>query len=64
MSVWENVPLFSRNNGGLLQIDDRESRLKTRYSQLKETGESIHALMTVSIIFKINPFETQQELVI
>jgi len=50
MSKWENLPLFERANGGLLQLEDKETRLKDRYSQLKDVGEKIHGLLRVSYI--------------
>ena len=54
MSTWKDVPLTKRPENAkttLLQLDDRQTRLDNRYKEIKETGQKIHDLVKVSLIF-------------
>lgn len=48
MATWSKQPLFERKEGkneSLLNLDDREDRLKKRYDEIEKTGEKIHGLI-------------------
>jgi dynein heavy chain len=53
MSTWNNVSLFRRfeAKSTLLQLDDRQARLDNRYKEIKETGQKIHDLVKVSLLY-------------
>jgi hypothetical protein len=48
MSKLEDTPLFTRNNTGLLQLENKNDFIETRYGQLKEMNEKIQDLLKVS----------------
>ena len=51
MNTWSKVPLFERKEGkneSLLNLDDRQDRLKKRYDEISQAGEKIHGLLKVS----------------
>lgn len=50
MSTWSKTPLFERKDDkhdSLLHLDDREDRLKKRYTEIRTTGEQLHKLLKV-----------------
>ncbi|GAB1599188.1 dynein beta chain, ciliary [Argonauta hians] len=52
MSTWSKTPLFERKEdkfGSLLNLDDREERLKRRYKEIEEAGEQIHRLLKENV---------------
>lgn len=56
MAQWAEAPLFDRKDGkkdALLSLDDRETRLTTRYGEFKTAGEKIHQLVADNLqLFK------------
>jgi dynein heavy chain len=58
MATWSKLPLFERKEGkneSLLNLDDREERLKKRYDEIEKTGEKIHGLLNDNLeLFKAN----------
>ena len=51
MATWSKTPLFERKEGkneSLLNMDDRDDRLKKRYGEVEEAGNQIHKLLAVS----------------
>jgi dynein heavy chain len=56
MGTWSKNPLFTRKeekNDCLLNLTDREDRLRKRYEEIKNIGEQIHGLVQVSKAFTI-----------
>ena len=56
MATWSKLPLFERKEGkneSLLNLDDREDRLKKRYDEIANAGEKIHALLNVGAAVRI-----------
>lgn len=54
MSTWSKAPLFVRKEGKnetLLQLDDREDRLKKRYGEVEQAGEKIQNLLKENLAF-------------
>ena len=54
MSTWSKNALFTRKeekNDTLLNLTDREDRLKKRYDEVKNVGDQIHGLLQVYISF-------------
>ncbi|XP_013396327.1 dynein beta chain, ciliary isoform X2 [Lingula anatina] len=54
MATWSNTPLFERLEGkheSLLNLNDKEDRLKKRYNEIKTTGEKIHGLVQQNLEF-------------
>ncbi len=50
MATWSKLPLFERKEGKketLLNLEDREDRLKKRYGEIAEAGAKIHGLLGV-----------------
>ena len=50
ISTWKDMPLFKRYDSTkitLLQLEDKQTRLDTRFRELKEVGEKIHDLVKV-----------------
>ena len=50
MSSWSKTPLFERMEGKhttLLNLSDREDRLRKRYDDITQAGKKIHSLMQV-----------------
>jgi len=50
MSSWSKTPLFERMEGKhttLLNLSDREDRLRKRYDDVSQAGSKIHKLMQV-----------------
>jgi len=50
MSSWSKTPLFERMEGKhttLLNLSDREDRLRKRYDDISQAGLKIHNLMQV-----------------
>jgi len=50
MSSWSKTPLFERMEGkhtSLLNLSDREDRLRKRYDDISQAGMKIHKLMQV-----------------
>ena len=50
MSTWSKSPLFTRKeekNDSLLNLTDRDDRLKKRFDEINTIGEKIHGLLTV-----------------
>ena len=48
MATWTKLPLFERKEGKnetLLNIDDRDDRLRKRYEEIAKAGEQIHNLL-------------------
>lgn len=56
MSTWSKHPLFTRKeekNDTLLNLTDREDRLKKRFDEIRTIGEQIHGLLTKNLeLFK------------
>jgi dynein heavy chain len=53
MSTWSKNPLFTRKeekNDTLLNLTDREDRLRKRYEEIRNIGEQIHGLVQVSYL--------------
>jgi hypothetical protein len=50
MSKLEDTPLFTRNNTGLLQLENENAFIENRYGQLKEMNEKIQDLLKVSCL--------------
>jgi len=51
MSSWSKTPLFERMEGKhttLLNLADRDERLRKRYDEISQAGVKIHSLMQVS----------------
>ncbi len=51
MAAWSRTPLFERREGKnetLLQLEDRDERLKRRYDEVAAAGARVHALLQVS----------------
>ena len=51
MSSWSKTPLFERMEGKhttLLNLSDREDRLRKRYDDITQAGKKIHSLMQVA----------------
>ena len=54
MKVWSESPLFDRKiekEPGLINLGDREDRLKKRYALIEESGNKIHALIGENLEF-------------
>ena len=54
MKVWSESPLFDRKiekEPGLINLADREDRLKKRYALIEESGNKIHALIGENLEF-------------
>lgn len=50
MSTWSKTPLFERKeekHETLLNLDDRKERLEKRYSNIKDIGNKLHAILQV-----------------
>ena len=50
MSTWSKCPLFERKEGkneSLLNLDDRDERLRKRYEEINQAGDKIHGLLKV-----------------
>ena len=59
MSTWSKSPLFTRKeekNDCLLNLTDREDRLKKRYDEINAIGEKIHGLLKVCCLLSVLPF--------
>ena len=56
MAMWSKQPLFVRmigKNESLLQLDDREERLRRRYEEIEKAAEQIHGLLKENLeLFK------------
>ena len=53
MSTWSKNALFTRKeekNDTLLNLTDREDRLKKRYDEIKNLGDQIHGLVEVGTV--------------
>ena len=51
MSTWSKTPLFDRMEGKhttLLNLSDREDRLRKRYDDISQAGVKIHSFMQVA----------------
>ena len=57
MSTWKDAPLFKRtselNKNTLLQLEDKQARLETRYKEIKDVGLKIHDLIKVTYVDKL-----------
>ncbi len=52
MATWSKLPLFERREGkneSLLNLEDRDDRLKRRYDEIAAAGQKVHALLAVSV---------------
>ena len=50
MATWSKIPLFERKEGkneSLLNLEDRDDRLKKRYDEIAQAGGKIHGLLAV-----------------
>jgi hypothetical protein len=50
MSTWSKTPLFERKEEKyetVLNLDDRKERLEKRYTNIKDIGKKLHAILQV-----------------
>ena len=54
MASWSKTSLFERKEGkneSLLNLDDRNDRLKKRYNEIEAAGQQLHTLLDVCVSF-------------
>ena len=57
MSSWSKAPLFERleiKGSNLLYLADREEKIRKRYDNIRQQGETIHELLQVSLRWIFN----------